>query len=29
MKTLIESLQILEDPTDIRGKKYKFTDILS
>ena len=28
MKTLIENLQILENPRDIRGKKYKFTDIL-
>ena len=28
MKTLFEKFEILEDPRDIRGKKYKLIDIL-
>ena len=28
MKTLFERLEVLEDPRDIRGKKYKLIDIL-
>ena len=28
MKTLYEKFEILEDPRDIRGKKYKLIDLL-
>ena len=28
MKTLFEKFEVLEDPRDIRGKKYKLIDIL-
>lgn len=27
-KTLFEEFEVLEDPRDIRGKKYKLIDIL-
>ena len=29
MKTLFEKFEVLEDPRDIRGKKYKLIDILT
>ena len=29
MKPLISYLEVVEDPRDIRGKKYRFTDLLT